>query len=204
MNVLFYTGGAVAIVATFLVITRRNAVHALLYLILSLLSVALVFYSLGAAYVALLEIIIYAGAIMVLFLFAIMMLNLGSPEDPEHDSLLRPSTWAVPAVMAAILAVLFGYAILNPGPVARPPGQAAIVGPHALGDQRQAGQDLPLVGLIVRPRISNGPISRPVRSSVIACHLPAASMCDRRTTPAGSRSDACPPPGSTGRGRPAR
>ena len=68
MNLLFYTGGAVAIVATFLVITRRNAVHALLYLILSLLSVALVFYSLGAAYVALLEIIIYAGAIMVLFL----------------------------------------------------------------------------------------------------------------------------------------
>ncbi len=133
MNVLFYTGGAVAIVATVLVITRRNAVHALLYLILSLLSVALVFYSLGAAYVALLEVIIYAGAIMVLFLFAIMMLNLGGPEDPEHDILLHPRTWAVPAIMAAVLAVLFGYAVLSPGPVARPPAQAAIVGPHALG-----------------------------------------------------------------------
>jgi len=113
-------------------------VHALLYLILSLLSVALVFHSLGAAYVALLEVIIYAGAIIVLFLFAIMMLNLGSPDDPEHERLLHPSTWAVPAIMAAILAGLFGYAALNPGPLAataldRPPGQAAIVDPHALG-----------------------------------------------------------------------
>ena len=80
MNVLFYAGGAVAIVATFLVVTRRNAVHALLYLILSLLSVALVFYALGAAFIALLEVIIYAGAIMVLFLFVVMTMKTSSPE----------------------------------------------------------------------------------------------------------------------------
>ena len=54
-----------------------NAVHALLYLIVSLLAVAVVFYVLGAPFVAALEVIIYAGAIMVLFVFVVMMLNLG-------------------------------------------------------------------------------------------------------------------------------
>jgi NADH-quinone oxidoreductase subunit J len=130
MNVLFYTGGAVAVIATALVITRRNAVHALLYLILSLLSVALVFYSLGAAFVALLEVIIYAGAIMVLFLFAIMMLNLGSAADEEEARLLRPGTWLGPAVLAVVLAVQLAYAAWNPGAVAAAP---AAVEPRAVG-----------------------------------------------------------------------
>ncbi len=130
MNVLFYAGGAIAIVATFLVITRRNAVHALLYLILSLLSVALVFYALGAAFVALLEVIIYAGAIMVLFLFAIMMLNLGSVADEEERRLLRPSTWYGPALLAAILGVLLGYAAFGVEP---PPAAPAAVEPRAVG-----------------------------------------------------------------------
>jgi NADH-quinone oxidoreductase subunit J len=134
MNILFYTGGAVAIVATFLVITRRNAVHALLYLILSLLSVALVFYALGAAFVALLEVIIYAGAIMVLFLFAIMMLNLGSAADEEERRLLLPGTWYGPAFLAAILAVQLAYAALNPGPTATAAAATpAAVEPRAVG-----------------------------------------------------------------------
>ena len=63
--------------ATVMMITRLNAVHALLYLIVSLLAVAVVFYTLGAPFVAALEVIIYAGAIMVLFVFVVMMLNLG-------------------------------------------------------------------------------------------------------------------------------
>ena len=77
MTIVFYIAGAVAIVATALMITRLNAVHALLYLIVSLLAVAVVFYVLGAPFVAALEVIIYAGAIMVLFVFVVMMLNLG-------------------------------------------------------------------------------------------------------------------------------
>ena len=58
-------------------ITRLNAVHALLYLVVSLLAVAMVFFILGAPFVAALEVIIYAGAIMVLFIFVMMMLNIG-------------------------------------------------------------------------------------------------------------------------------
>ena len=57
-------------ISTLMVISRSYAVHALLYLIVSLLAVALIFFSLGAPFVAALEVIIYAGAIIVLFVFA--------------------------------------------------------------------------------------------------------------------------------------
>ena len=83
MTIVFYVAGAVAIVSTALMITRLNAVHALLYLIVSLLAVAVVFYTLGAPFIAALEVIIYAGAIMVLFVFVVMMLNLG--EEATRD-----------------------------------------------------------------------------------------------------------------------
>ena len=77
MTFLFYLAGAIAIIATFAVIVQTNIVHALRYLILSLLAVAVIFYVLGAPFAAVLEAIVYAGAILVLFLFVIMMLNLG-------------------------------------------------------------------------------------------------------------------------------
>ncbi len=77
MSWLFILSGAVAIIATILVLTQMNAVHALLYMIVSLLAVAFIFFLLGAPFVAALEVIVYAGAIMVLFVFVIMTLNLG-------------------------------------------------------------------------------------------------------------------------------
>ena len=69
-----------------MVITRRNAVHALLYLVVSLLAVAVVFFMLGAPFVAALEVIIYAGAIMVLFVFVVMLLNLGAPRSSSSSA----------------------------------------------------------------------------------------------------------------------
>ena len=106
MTTLFYLAGCVAVLATLLAITRRNAVHALLYLIVSLLAVALVFFSLGAPFVAALEIIIYAGAILVLFLFVVMMLNLGKQTQEQERAWLQPSLWIWPSILAAPLLVL--------------------------------------------------------------------------------------------------
>ena len=83
MELAFYIAGAVAVLSTVLMLTRLNVVHALLYLIVSLLAVAVVFYVLGAPFVAALEVIVYAGAIMVLFVFVVMMLNLG--EEGMHN-----------------------------------------------------------------------------------------------------------------------
>jgi NADH-quinone oxidoreductase subunit J len=107
MSIVFYIAAAVAVLATGMVITRLNAVHGLLYLIVSLMAVAVVFLMLGASFAAALEIIIYAGAIMVLFIFAIMILNLGAHTVEQERRWLQPSMWIGPTVLAGILLVDF-------------------------------------------------------------------------------------------------
>ncbi len=103
MIALFYIAAAIAVVATVAVILQTNIVHGLLYLILSLLAVAVIFYVLGAPFAAVLEAIVYAGAIMVLFLFVIMMLNLGQHTREQERVWLTPRGWIAPSIMAAIL-----------------------------------------------------------------------------------------------------
>lgn len=103
MNGVFYLTAAIAILATALAISRVNAVHALLYLIVSLLSVALVFFTLGAPLIAALEVIIYAGAIMVLFIFVVMLLNLGEEAAEQERRWLNPGIWWFPSLLALIL-----------------------------------------------------------------------------------------------------
>jgi NADH-quinone oxidoreductase subunit J len=100
---LFYTAAAVAVISTALVITQLNAVHALLYLILSLIASAVVFYLMGAYFAALLEVIVYAGAVMVLFLFVVMLLNLGQRTSEQERAWLQPGSWRGPAVLAGVL-----------------------------------------------------------------------------------------------------
>ncbi|MBL4819663.1 MAG: NADH-quinone oxidoreductase subunit J [Gammaproteobacteria bacterium] len=105
MTVLFYLSAIIAVISTVAVILQSNIVHALIYLILSLLAVAVVFYSVGAPFAAMLEAIVYAGAIMVLFLFVIMMLNLGQRSHAQEQEWLSGKIWIGPSVMAAILLV---------------------------------------------------------------------------------------------------
>ena len=100
---LFYLASAVALVATILAMTRANAIHALIYLIVSLLAVAVIFFIIGAPFAAALEIVIYAGAIMVLFVFVIMMLNLGEEGDARERQWLQPRIWSGPAALSLVL-----------------------------------------------------------------------------------------------------
>ena len=102
---VFWVASAVAIVATFFTVTGRNPVHALLYLIVSLLAVALIFFVMGAPFAALLEVIVYAGAIMVLFVFVVMMLNLGEEAVAQERRLLAPRAWLGPGLMCIVLLV---------------------------------------------------------------------------------------------------
>lgn len=105
MTIAFYITGLVAIYATVMVITRPHALHALLYLIVSLLAVAVIFFLLGAPFAAALEVIIYAGAIIVLFVFVVMMLNLGRIAVEQERRLLRPGTWAGPSLLSVVLLI---------------------------------------------------------------------------------------------------
>ncbi|CBL45456.1 NADH dehydrogenase, chain J [gamma proteobacterium HdN1] len=83
----------------------RNPVHGLLYMIVSLLAVAMVFFAVGAPFAAALEMIVYAGAIMVLFVFVVMMLNLGGEVELLERVWLQPRTWVLPAVLSAVVLV---------------------------------------------------------------------------------------------------
>jgi NADH-quinone oxidoreductase subunit J len=105
MTVLFYISSAVAILSTIMVITRYQPIHALLYLVVSFLAVASIFLSLGAPFVAVLEVIIYAGAIIVLFIFVVMMLNLGNDTAIQEKKWLQPKVWIGPSLLALVLLV---------------------------------------------------------------------------------------------------
>lgn len=141
MNLVFYLSAAVSVVATLMVITRVNAVHALLYMIVSLLSVALIFFTLGAPFVAALEVIIYAGAIMVLFVFVVMMLNLGPQASDQERQWLELSSWRGPAILAILLLALLLYIFII-SPAGNTPAltgveprevSLALFGPYLLG-----------------------------------------------------------------------
>jgi NADH-quinone oxidoreductase subunit J len=109
MNLFFYIAAVIALISTIMAISGRNAIHSLLFLILSLLAVSVVFYLLDAPFVAALEVVIYAGAIMVLFIFVTMMLNIGVERKMEKKW-LSPRMWIFPSILAAIL--LFDFILI--------------------------------------------------------------------------------------------
>jgi len=78
---LFYASAVLITASTVIAITRRQAVHSVVFLVISFLGSAMLFYLLGSPFLAALQVIIYAGAIMVLFLFVIMMLKVDAGEE---------------------------------------------------------------------------------------------------------------------------
>jgi NADH-quinone oxidoreductase subunit J len=140
MLIIFYIAAAVAVISTLLVITRHNLVHALLYLVVSFLAVAMVFYVLGAPFIAVLEVIIYAGAIVVLMIFVIMMLNLRQESVEQEKKWLNASIVVGPAILAAILGFELLYMLSTAEPVnlsgqvigAKVVGMA-LYGPYVIG-----------------------------------------------------------------------
>jgi NADH-quinone oxidoreductase subunit J len=129
MNAVFTIAAALALATTALAITRANPVHALLYFVLSLLCMAVIFFTLGAPFAAALEVIVYAGAIMVLFLFVVMMLALDQTAiKREREWIARP-IWVVPLVLVGLLAAELGRTMLRGGKQAA----AAAITPQAVG-----------------------------------------------------------------------
>jgi NADH-quinone oxidoreductase subunit J len=110
----FYVFGGIAIVASLLVIAQRNPVYSVLLLIASFGALSGLYVLLDAPFVAVIQIIVYAGAIMVLFLFVVMLLN-APQEDTEHDVRMHPLTGPGPmrfgAVLALGLAAELGWAL---------------------------------------------------------------------------------------------
>src|SRR6187402_2820933 len=133
MEILFYIAAAIAIYSTLRVVTGTNPIHALLSLIVSLLSVAVIFFMLGAPFVGALEVIVYAGAIMVLFVFVVMMLNIGPAAAIQEKKWLTPKILIAPAIFSTLLIAEMFY-LLGQG-VWHQAG-------HTLVDPKQVGVSL--------------------------------------------------------------
>lgn len=140
MEITFYIAAVIAVLTTLRVVTHKHPVHALLYLIVSLLSVAVVFFTLGAPFAAVLEVIVYAGAIVVLFVFVVMMLGVDKDTVDQERQWLTPRIWIGPGVVAAILLVALCSALWAGGGAATITGEElnakqvglALFGPYML------------------------------------------------------------------------
>jgi NADH-quinone oxidoreductase subunit J len=106
-QVLFYLFSLVLVTSAFAVITLRNPVHSVLFLILAFFNAAGLFVMLGAEFLAMLLVIVYVGAVAVLFLFVVMMLNVTAEKFREGLTRYFPAGCAVAALMLAQMVFLF-------------------------------------------------------------------------------------------------
>lgn len=128
-SVIFYAVAAVILISTLLAITRRQLVHAVVYLILSFIATAVLFYLFGAPFLAALEVILYAGAIMVLFLFIVMTLRVDQQIRTAKEILLS----ALPAVILAVISLLVAVILIFELPGREVGPRPQMVSPAAFG-----------------------------------------------------------------------
>jgi NADH-quinone oxidoreductase subunit J len=129
LALIFYLLSAVIVTATVLAVTRRQVIHAVVYLAVSFLATGLLFYLLGAPFLAVLEVIIYAGAIMVLFLFIVMLLQLEAGRK-TLKTYLRQWFWAI--ILAGLCLAAMTLLMLR-APGSGVPLTAAMADPLAFG-----------------------------------------------------------------------
>jgi len=128
-SIIFYLLAATILTTTALAITRRDLVHAVIYLIFSFFGSAMLFYLFGAPFLAVLEVIIYAGAIMVLFLFIVIMLKV---EKSGSERLFPLSQWLPMAVFGLVYIVL-GFGLISTDSTIRITLKTARAEPGAFG-----------------------------------------------------------------------
>ena len=136
----FYVLAGLSVVASALVIGQRNPMYSVMMLIASFAGLAGLYILLDAPFVAMAQIIIYAGAIMVLFLFVVMLLNAPQEDAAEWDRthpLRRPGMARVGAVLATLLVVQLGWALSTAtgltAPVGSREGSATISSVREMG-----------------------------------------------------------------------
>jgi len=126
---IFYILAGVILVATGLAITRRNLVHSIVYLVISFFGSAMMFYLFGAPLLAVLEVIIYAGAIMILFLFIIMMVK----TETSEGRLFPIQQW-LPMVLIAVAYLVIGAVMVSSAPGSQVTLEVALAKPKAFGE----------------------------------------------------------------------
>jgi NADH-quinone oxidoreductase subunit J len=124
--IAFYFLSACILGFAVLVITTRDTVHSVLFLVLDFLFVAALYVLLGAQFVAAIQILVYAGGIVVLYLFVVMLVNLKRPPEAHQDP-HRRTNWGLALSVAVLveLAIVGGYSYARPAPAFAAPSPAA-------------------------------------------------------------------------------
>jgi NADH-quinone oxidoreductase subunit J len=108
-SVFFWVFAIAAMIAALLTVLAKNAVHSALFLISTLVSVAALFVLLGAEFIAGVQILVYVGGVMVLFLFVIMLVNISSEEHGREELFNRPAQ----VVASFVFLVLLVFGLIN-------------------------------------------------------------------------------------------
>src|SRR5688572_18155773 len=119
---LFYAFAALLLVSGMLVITARNPVHGVLFLVLAFFTAAGIWLLLLAEFLAIALVVVYVGAVMVLFLFVVMMLDINLERVREGFWRNLPLALIVGGVMVAEMALILGNRIFGTAPAQIPPG----------------------------------------------------------------------------------
>jgi NADH-quinone oxidoreductase subunit J len=137
--ILFYIFGSIAIISAILVITQKNIVHSAVFLAATLLSVAGIFLTLHAEFLAGVQVIVYVGGILVLFVFVIMLISM---ERSVHERQFTRHWW-VALIASLALVAEFGYGIYQgKDSFLLPPAEAAPAPETALGNAQAVGTAL--------------------------------------------------------------
>ncbi|HEX9137416.1 MAG TPA: NADH-quinone oxidoreductase subunit J [Nitrospirota bacterium] len=136
-QILFYCLSAIIILSALMVITRRNPVHSAMFLITTLFAVAGIYLQLHAEFLAAVQVIVYVGGIMVLFLFVIMLVNLEVVSTERRFN----KQWIIALIAGAALLVEFGYVIVR--------GKASLLPPAAGPAQNLTVKNSEQIGLML-------------------------------------------------------
>jgi NADH-quinone oxidoreductase subunit J len=127
---IFYFFAAVAVVGGVMMVTRKNAVHSAVYLVLTFVAISAIYLLLGADFLFAVQVLVYAGGIMVLFLFVIMLVNLEEPRRYSGGKLRLGVTTVLTLLVFGMLALVF---------VKDAPAGSAAVAPAAEGNLQVVG-----------------------------------------------------------------
>jgi NADH-quinone oxidoreductase subunit J len=137
--IMFYLFAAVAVASGVMVVSARNPVHSVLFLILAFFNAAGLFVLMGAEFLAMILVVVYVGAVAVLFLFVVMMLDIDFTELRTGAMRYLPIGLLVGIILFAELVLVFGSWALAPGVASlsaapTPAASAAVTNTRALGD----------------------------------------------------------------------
>jgi NADH-quinone oxidoreductase subunit J len=137
-SLVFYAVAACILGFGVLVVTARNAVHCVLFLVANFLCVAVVYVLLGAEFLAVIQVLVYAGGIVVLYLFVVMLVNLRpAPQTPRDTRRQSRLGFVLAALMLAEISAILIYSAARPAPAV------------ALAPARPAGGNTEILGMML-------------------------------------------------------